>query len=172
MASCSLLLRLTAVGAAAALASTAPMASAPGPQKLHGFPWKYDWSKFPTVTQTPAAVTRHRLQLLTLTLPAQPGVVCGQRHELGVARPDHRDRQVQHGDPGLAGELGWLLFIGRDRKVLLTLPASQHLDNAASWDSVVYLQLTQAAVIKSAHPDMPVRRIPPPRRRHKAAAML
>jgi len=32
----------------------------------------------------------------------------------------------------------------------------QHLDNAANWTAVVYLQLTQAAIIKDAHPKMPV----------------
>jgi len=32
----------------------------------------------------------------------------------------------------------------------------QHLDNMANWTAVVYLQLTQAAIIKEAHPSMPV----------------
>ena len=32
----------------------------------------------------------------------------------------------------------------------------QHLDNMLDWTAVVYTQLTQAAIIKKNHPDLPV----------------
>jgi hypothetical protein len=32
----------------------------------------------------------------------------------------------------------------------------QHLDTPSSWTDVVYLQLTQAGIIKDKHPDLPV----------------